>query len=141
MAGAEPARKLAVLTCMDARLDPAAILGFGPGDAHVIRNAGGLASDDAIRSLSLSHHLLGTEQVVVVQHTDCGLLKTTDEQFAQRLEDDCGQRPTWRAEAFTDLEQSVRTAVTQLRESPFLPHANIRGYVYDVETKELREVV
>ena len=140
MPGPEPAKKLAVLACMDARFDPAALLGFGPGDAHVIRNAGGLASDDAIRSLSLSQHTLGTEEIVVIQHTDCGLLRVTDEQFAQHLEDHCGRRPEWRAGAFTDLEAGVRSAVTRLRESPFLLHPNVRGYVYDVETEELRPV-
>jgi carbonic anhydrase len=137
---APPARKVAVLTCMDARIDPLALLGMGLGDAHVIRNGGGLAGDDAIRSLALSQHLLGTEEVVVIQHTDCGLLKVTDEEFAGRLEETAGQRPEWTAGAFTDLEASVRATVEKLRESPFLPHSNVRGYVYEIETGRLREV-
>jgi carbonic anhydrase len=137
---APPAQKVAVLTCMDARIDPLALLGMGLGDAHVIRNGGGLAGDDAIRSLALSQHLLGTEEVVVIQHTECGLLKVTDEEFAERLEETAGQRPEWTAGAFTDLEASVRAAVEKLRESPFLPHPNVRGYVYEIETGRLREV-
>src|SRR5918998_4089678 len=102
-----PARKVAVLACMDARLDPARILGLEPGDAHVIRNAGGVATDDALRSLSISQHLLGTEEVIVIQHTGCGLLSVTDEEFAERLERETGRRPSWRAHAFSDLERSV----------------------------------
>lgn len=137
---APPARKVAVLTCMDARIDPLALLDMGLGDAHMIRNAGGLAGDDAIRSLALSQHLLGTEEVIVIQHTDCGLLKVTDEEFAQRLEDSAGQRPEWRAQAFTDLEQNVRETVEKLRQSPFLPHPNARGYVYELESGRLREI-
>jgi len=137
---AQPARKVAVLTCMDARIDPLALLGMGLGDAHVIRNGGGLASDDAIRSLALSQHLLGTEEVVVIQHTKCGLLQVTDEEFARRLEETAGQRPQWTAGAFTDLEANVRAAVEKLRQSPFLPHPNVRGCIYEVETGRLREV-
>lgn len=125
---------------MDARLDPGALLGFGPGDAHVIRNAGGIASDDAIRSLALSQHTLGTEEIVVIQHTDCGLLRITDDQFAQHLEDHCGQRPDWSAQAFDDLEANVRASVQLLRESPYLLHPNVRGYIYDVDTEELQPV-
>ena len=137
---APPARKVAVLTCMDARIDPLGLLGMGLGDAHVIRNGGGLASEDAIRSLTLSQHLLGTEEVVVIQHTDCGLLKVTEEEFARRLEETAGRRPEWAAGAFTDLEASVRETVEKLRKNPFLPHPKARGYLYEVETGRLREV-
>jgi len=137
---AAPAKKLAVLTCMDARLDPRAILGLEKGDAHVIRNAGGVVSDDAIRSLAISQHLLGTEEILVIQHTGCGLLTFTDEEFAQRLEHECGSRPEWRALAFTDLERSVRDSVASLRECPFLPRPKAKGFVFDIETAELREV-
>ena len=137
----QPARKLAVLACMDARLDPAQLLGLGLGDAHVIRNAGGVVSDDAIRSLAMSQHLLGTEEIVLIQHTDCGLLSITDEEFAARLEREAGRRPEWRAHAFDDLEQNVRDSLAKLRSDPFLPHTDkVTGFVYEVETARLREV-
>ena len=138
---AAPARKLAVIACMDARLDPARILGLEEGDAHVIRNAGGVVTDDEIRSLAISQHLLGTEEIVLIHHTDCGMLTITDEEFAQRLEKETGERPHWRAHAFSDLDQNVRDSVRMIRESPFVPRTdNVRGYVYDVRTGELREV-
>ena len=135
-----PTRRLAVLACMDGRIDPHAILGLEEGDAHVIRNAGGLATADAIRSLALSQHLLGTEEIVLVHHTDCGLQKTTDEEFAVKVEQACGERPPWRALAFTDVEESVRETARRLRESPFLLHRRVRGFVYEVENGRLREV-
>jgi carbonic anhydrase len=136
-----PARKLAVLACMDARLDPAQLLGLALGDAHVIRNAGGVVSDDAIRSLAMSQHLLGTEEIVLIQHTDCGLLSITDEEFAARLEREAGRRPEWHAHAFDDLEQNVRDSVAKLRSDPFLLHTDkVSGFVYEVETGRLREV-
>jgi carbonic anhydrase len=136
-----PGRKVAVLACMDARLDPARILGLEEGDAHVIRNAGGLASDDAIRSLALSQHLLGTEEIVLIHHTDCGMLTFTDEDFAQKMEAETGSRPEWRAQSFKDLDQDVRDTVQRIKESPFIPHTdNLRGFVYEVETGRLREV-
>jgi carbonic anhydrase len=138
---ARPARKLAVIACMDARLDPSRLLGLREGDAHVIRNAGGVVTDDTIRSLSISQRLLGTEEVVLVQHTDCGLLTITDEEFAQAVEEDVGVRPQWPAEAFTDLDENVRRSVTRIKSSPFLPHTDsVRGFVFDVRTGELREV-
>jgi carbonic anhydrase len=137
---AAPARKLAVVACMDARLDPARILDLGHGDAHVIRNAGGVVSDDAIRSLAISQHELGTEEVVVIQHTDCGLLKLEDEKFAARLEQLTGQRPGWHAHAFDDLDESVRTSLCRIRDSPFIPSKSVRGFVYDVDSGELLEV-
>jgi carbonic anhydrase len=136
-----PRRKLAILACMDTRLDPLAALGLGVGDAHVIRNAGGVATDDAIRSLALSQHMLGTTAIAVMGHTDCGLSKTTDDEFADRLEAHAGERPPWRALAFADLEDSVRSSVAALSSSPFLPHRDaVRGYVLEVETGRLREV-
>jgi carbonic anhydrase len=136
-----PGRKVAVLACMDARLDPARILGLEEGDAHVIRNAGGVASDDAIRSLALSQHLLGTEEIVLLHHTDCGMLTFTDEDFAQKMETETGNRPEWRAHSFKDLDQDVRDTVQRIKESPFVPSTdNIRGFVYEVETGRVREV-
>src|SRR3954471_20389377 len=138
---AEPRKKLAVLACMDARLDPARVLGLEQGDAHVIRNAGGVVTDDEIRSLAISQHLLDTEEIVLIHHTDCGMTKFSDEEFADRLERETGQRPDWPAHAFPDLDQSVRDSIRRIRESPFVPRTErVRGYVYDVETGELREV-
>ena len=135
-----PARKLAVLACMDARLDPAQLLGLEPGDAHVIRNAGGVVSTDAIRSLAISQHELGTEEIVVIQHTDCGLLRLDNEEFAAKLEQHAGEEPDWHAHAFDDLDEHLRESLQHLRESPFLPHKNVRGYVFEVESGRLREV-
>ena len=136
-----PARKLAVLACMDARLDPARVLGLEEGDAHVIRNAGGVASDDAIRSLAISQHLLGTEEIVIIHHTDCGMLAFNDEEFAARLERETGNRPGWNAQAFDDLDIDVRDSLERIRNSPFVPHTDkVRGFVYEVETGRLREV-
>ena len=138
---AAPARKLAVLTCMDARVDPVELLDLRLGDAHVIRNAGGVVTDDAIRSLSISQHKLGTEEVVLIQHTGCGLLTFTDEEYAAELEADTGERPHWHARTFADLECSVREGVERVRSSPFVPNtATVRGLVYEVETGRLREV-
>jgi carbonic anhydrase len=136
-----PTRRLAVLACMDARLDPAKILDLEEGDAHVIRNAGGVVSDDALRSLAISQNLLGTEEIVLIHHTDCGMLTFTDEEFADKLERDTGERPEWRAHAFPDLEQSVRDSIERIQRSPFVPHTDkVRGFVYEVETGRLREV-
>ena len=138
----QPRRKLAVLTCMDARLDPARLLGLEEGDAHVIRNAGGLVTDDTLRSLAISQNLLGTEEVVLIKHTDCGMLTISDEEFADRLESETGSRPEWRAPALSDLEQGVRDGIDRIRRSPFIPRTDrVRGFVYEVETGRLREVV
>lgn len=137
---ARPARRLAVVACMDARLDPYAVLGLKRGDAHVIRNAGGVVTEDVIRSLAVSQHLLETEEVILIQHTDCGLLSVTDEEFARRLEREVGRRPSWSARAFTDLEASVRDSIRRIEENPFLRQRNARGFVYEVETGRLREV-
>ena len=136
-----PARKLAVLACMDARLDPAKVLGLNEGDAHVIRNAGGVVSDDAVRSLTISQNLLGTEEIVLIHHTDCGMLTFTDDELAAKLEAETGHKPDWRAHAFDDLEANVRTSIEKIRSSPFLPNTDkVRGFVYEVETGALREV-
>jgi carbonic anhydrase len=136
-----PGRKIAVLACMDARLDPARVLGLEEGDAHVIRNAGGVVSDDAIRSLAISQHLLGTEEIVILHHTDCGMLTFSDNEFADRLESETGSRPGWNAQAFEDLDIDVRDSLRRIRESPFVPRTDkVRGFVYEVETGRLREV-
>jgi carbonic anhydrase len=125
---------------MDARLDPWKVLGLGPGDAHVIRNAGGVVTNDAIRSLAISQHLLGTERIVLIHHTDCGMLKFTDEEFERRMADATGQWPEWRAHAFSDLETSVRESMERIRRSPFIPHKDVRGLIYDVASGQLHEV-
>jgi carbonic anhydrase len=136
-----PGKKVAVVACMDARLDPARVLGLEEGDAHVIRNAGGVVDEDAIRSLVISQNLLGTEEIVLIHHTDCGMLTFTDEELAARLEDETGQRPQWTAHAFPDLEQDVREGIEAIRQSPFIPRTgSVRGFVYEVESGELREV-
>lgn len=138
---AAPAREIAVLTCMDARLDPAALLGFEEGDAHVIRNAGGIVTEDVLRSLSLSQCVLGTREVMVIQHTRCGLLASSDKVLADAIERAVGVRPPFALESFEDLEAEVRGSLARLRGSPLLPHRDaIRGFVYDVETGRLREV-
>jgi carbonic anhydrase len=136
-----PSRRVAVLACMDARLIPTRILGLEEGEAHVIRNAGGVASDDAIRSLAVSQHLLGTEEVVVIQHTDCGMLSVDEGEFKRKLAEEAGEEPAWPVHALADLEEDVRDAVRRIAESPFIPNKNsIRGFVYEVETGRLREV-
>jgi carbonic anhydrase len=136
-----PAKKVAVVACMDARLDPQKVLGLSEGDAHVIRNAGGVVTDDEIRSLSISQRLLGTQEIILIHHTDCGMLTFTDEQFAQQLESDTGSKPDWSANCFDDLEGDVRESIGRIRESPFIPNKDsIRGFVYDVHTGRLNEV-
>jgi carbonic anhydrase len=135
-----PRLKVAVLACMDTRLDPYGLLGIGAGDAHLLRNAGGVVTDDVIRSLAISQHMLGTEEVIVIRHTDCGMQSFTDEEFAERLERSAGRRPDWRPGAFADLEGGLRDSLDRLRQSPFLPHRNVRGFVFDVETGRLAEV-
>lgn len=136
-----PARKVAVLACMDARLDPAKILGLAEGDAHVIRNAGGAATEDALRSLTISQRLLGTEEIVLVHHTDCGMLTFADDEFRASLEADTGIRPAWSAEAFSDLAADVRQSINRIKASPFIPRTDqVRGFVFDVATGALEEV-
>ncbi len=135
-----PGRRVAVLTCMDTRIDPLAMLGLERGDAHIIRNAGGLVTDDAIRSLSASQRLLGTEEVVVVMHDGCGLLGASEDEFAEALAAD-GVLPTWRLGAFDDVETTLGHSVARLQSSPELPaRDHIRGFVFNPETGELREV-
>jgi carbonic anhydrase len=137
-----PGGKVAVVACMDARLNPYGILGLSEGDAHVIRNAGGAVTDDTIRSLAISQRLLGTEEVILIHHTDCGMLTFTDDQFRSAVEQDTGVRPTWAAETFADLDEDVRQSVRRITHSPFIPRKDsVRGFVYEVETGRLREVV
>jgi carbonic anhydrase len=137
----QPSKRVAVLACMDTRLIPSRLLGLNEGEAHILRNAGGVVTDDAIRSLAISQVLLGTQEIVLLHHTDCGMLKITDEELAAKLEETTGERPRWSANTFSDIEQSVRDSITRLRESPFIPNKDsIRGFVYDVKTGELREV-
>jgi carbonic anhydrase len=136
-----PARKAAVVACMDARLNPYPILGLSIGDAHVIRNAGGVITDDEIRSLAISQHLLGTEEIMLIHHTDCGMLTFNDEEFHQMLEQEAGQRPEWHALSFSDLEEDVRDSIKRIKESPFIPRKDeVRGFIYDVKTGRLDEV-
>jgi carbonic anhydrase len=136
-----PARKLAVVACMDARLIPTKVLGLEEGDAHVIRNAGGVVTDDAIRSLSISQRLLGTEEIVLIHHTDCGMLTFTDDEFRRSIQDDTGVKPSWAAETFPDLDEDVRQSIARIQASPFIPRKDsVRGFVYEVESGRLREV-
>jgi len=135
-----PAKKVAVLACMDARLIPTRVLGLDEGDAHVIRNAGGVVTDDEIRSFSISQHLLGTEEIILIHHTDCGMLTFTDDEFKARLREATGREPGWNSEAFSDLDENVRESMRRITDSPFIPHKNVRGFVYDVKDGSLREV-
>jgi len=136
-----PAKKVAVVACMDARIETGRLLGLEEGDAHVIRNAGGVVSDDVIRSLAISQRLLGTTEIVLIHHTDCGMLTFKDDALKAQIEEDTGLRPPFALEAFSDLENDVRQSVRRIQSSPFVPHKdNIRGFVYDVETGRLNEV-
>ena len=136
-----PAKRVAVLACMDARLDPNALLGLSEGDAHVIRNAGGVVTDDEIRSLAISQRLLGTEEIMLIHHTDCGMLTFGDDEFRRQVQVDTGIKPEWPAEAFDDLEADVRQSIARIKSSPFIPKKeNVRGFVYEVESGRLREV-
>ena len=136
-----PGRKIAVLACMDARLNPYALLGLQEGDAHIIRNAGGVVTDDEIRSLAISQRLLGTEEIILIHHTDCGMLTFTDDEFKRSVQDDVGIKPEWAAEAFPDLDEDVRQSIARIQASPFIPHKDsVRGFVYEVESGRLREV-
>jgi carbonic anhydrase len=136
-----PARKIAIVACMDARLNPYGALGLQEGDAHVIRNAGGVVTDDEIRSLAISQRLLGTEEIVLIHHTDCGMLTFTDDAFKQSILEETGIKPEWAAESFDDLDTDVRQSIARIKASPFIPRTdNVRGFVYDVKTGRLREV-
>jgi carbonic anhydrase len=136
-----PGKRVAIVACMDARVNPYGIFGLSEGDAHVIRNAGGAITDDAIRSLAISQRLLGTEEIILVHHTDCGMLTFTDEGFARQIQADTGIRPPWSAEAFSDLDEDVRQSMARIKASPFLPKKSaVRGFVYDVKSGKLNEV-
>jgi carbonic anhydrase len=136
-----PARKVAVLACMDARLNPYGLLGLSEGDAHVIRNAGGVVTDDAIRSLTISQRLLGTSEIVLIHHTDCGMLTFHDDDVKAQIEADTGLRPSFALEAFPDADADVIQSIARIKASPFIPHTDaVRGFVYEVETGRLREV-
>src|SRR4051812_9452468 len=136
-----PARKVAVVACMDARLIPTKVLGLEEGDAHVIRNAGGVVTGDEIRSLAISQRLLGTEEIILIHHTDCGMLTFTDDEFRESIQEDTGIKPEWAAEAFNDLEGDVRQSIARIKSSPFIPKKDsVRGFVYDVHTGRLNEV-
>jgi len=136
-----PSRRLAVVTCMDSRLNVFAALGLGDGEAHVLRNAGGVITDDMIRSLAVSQRRLGTRAVMLIHHTDCGMLRLTDDGFRAELQEASGVAPAFAIESFTDLEADVRQSILRVRRSPFLLHRDaVRGFVYDVDTRLLREV-
>ena len=136
-----PALALAVVACMDARLDTHRLLGIREGDAHVIRNAGGVVTDDAIRSLTISQRLLGTRSVMLIHHTDCGMMSFRDDELREQIARETGIRPPFAMESFSDLEGDVRQSVARVRASPFLPHTgDVRGFVYDCGTGRLREV-
>jgi carbonic anhydrase len=136
-----PSRQVAVVACMDARLNVYAILGLADGAAHVIRNAGGVVTDDEIRSLAISQRLLGTREIILIHHTDCGMLTFTDDEFRRSIQDDTGIKPTWAAEAFGDLDEDVRQSAARIKASPFIPPTDaVRGFVFDVATGKLNEV-
>ena len=135
-----PGAKVAIVACMDARLNPYGLLGLKEGDAHVIRNAGGVITSDEIRSLAISQRLLGTEEIILIHHTDCGMLTFTDDDFKKSILEDTGIKPEWAAEAFPDLDEDVRQSIARIKASPFIPRKNVRGFVYQVEDGRLREV-
>src|SRR6201999_962032 len=137
-----PSKHVAVVACMDARLDVYRLLGIKEGEAHVIRNAGGVVTDDAIRSLAISQRLLGTKEIILIHHTDCGMLTFTDDDFKRAIQDETGIKPEWAAEAFPDLDEDVRQSIGRIKASPFVPHKDaVRGFVFDVATGKLNEVL
>jgi carbonic anhydrase len=136
-----PARQLAVVACMDARIDVYSVLGLKEGESHVIRNAGGVITDDEIRSLTISQRLLGTEEIILIHHTDCGMLTFTDDEFKRSIQDETGIKPEWAAEAFPDPAEDVRQSINRIKASPFIPKKDsVRGFVFDVATGKLDEV-
>jgi carbonic anhydrase len=136
-----PSKHVAVVACMDARLNVYGILGLQEGEAHVIRNAGGVITDDEIRSLTISQRLLGTQEIILIHHTDCGMLTFTDDAFKASIQQDTGIKPEWAAEAFPDLDEDVRQSINRIKASPFIPHKDsVRGFVFDVATGKLNEV-
>ncbi len=135
-----PSKHIAVVACMDARLNVYAILGIGDGEAHVIRNAGGVVTDDEIRSLAISQRLLGTREIILIHHTDCGMLTFTDDAFKRSIQDETGIKPEWAAESFTDPVEDVRQSIARIKANPFVPHKDaIRGFIFDVATGSLTE--
>jgi carbonic anhydrase len=135
-----PGKRVAILACMDARLDPAKALGLNEGDAHVIRNAGGVASEDALRSLVISQRLLGTEEIILIHHTDCGMETFKDDAVKEQIFEDTGLRPSFSLEAFPKAEEDVKQTAARIKANPFVPQKAIRGFVYEVESGQLREV-
>lgn len=136
-----PSRNIAVVACMDARIDVYRVLGLNEGESHVIRNAGGVVTDDEIRSLAISQRLLGTKEIILIHHTDCGMLTFTDDDFKQSILEETGLKPEWAAEAFADLDVDVRQSIKRIKNSPFIPHTDaVRGFVFDVATGLLHEV-
>jgi carbonic anhydrase len=136
-----PAKRVAVLACMDARINPYGLLGLSEGDAHVLRNAGGVVTGDEIRSLAISQRLLGTNEVILIHHTDCGMLTFSDDEFARKLHEETGVKPEWASESFDDVEDDVRQSIARIKNSPFILHKDgVRGFVYDVKTGRLNEV-
>ena len=136
-----PSRHAAIVACMDSRMKISGLLGMGDGESHVIRNAGGVVTDDVIRSLAISQRLLGTTEIILIHHTDCGLQKITDDEFKRQIEAETGIRPSWAVEAFGDAAQDVRQSIGRIKASPFIPHKDgVRGFVFDVATGRLNEV-
>jgi carbonic anhydrase len=136
-----PAKHVAVVACMDARINVYGVLGLKEGESHVIRNAGGVITEDEIRSLAISQRLLGTEEIILIHHTDCGMLTFTDDDFKKSIQDDTGIKPSWAAEAFSDLDADVRQSIARIKASPFIPKKDsVRGFVFDVATGKLDEV-
>ena len=136
-----PAKHIAVVACMDARLDVYRVLGLNEGEAHVIRNAGGVVTEDEIRSLTISQRLLGTTEIILIHHTDCGMLTFTDDQFKADIHADTGIKPSWSPESFNDLDTDVAQSIARIKTSPFIPHTDaVRGFVFDVATGKLHEV-
>ncbi|MFF1822840.1 beta-class carbonic anhydrase [Kribbella sp. NPDC058245] len=136
-----PAKRVAVVACMDARLNPYGVLGLSEGDAHVIRNAGGVITADERRSLAISQRLLGTQEIILIHHTDCGMLTFTDDEFKAGIQAETGQKPDWSAEAFSDLDADVRQSIARINADPFIPNkTSVRGFVYDVTKGSLREI-
>jgi len=136
-----PGKKVAIVACMDARLNVYGALGLQEGDAHVIRNAGGVVTYDEIRSLAISQRLLGTEGIILIHHTDCGMLTFTDDAFKAEIQQETGIKPEWAAESFSDIDADVRQSIARIKASPFIPRTDsVRGFVYSVETGRLREV-
>jgi carbonic anhydrase len=136
-----PARGVAIVACMDARLDVHKILGLEEGDAHVIRNAGGVITDDEVRSLTISQRLLGTREIILIHHTDCGMLTFSDDELKAQIHEEVGMKPHFSMESFSDLEEDVRQSIARIQASPFISHKeSVRGFIYEVETGRLREV-